>query len=148
MIFVVTRPTHSPTEPSYYRRCTTQGLLQNKKLPVSERPYIVLGRNRVFFLNLAIFLNQLLHTIQRILSIPFRKQRIVIQPLISVVNIRRSWNCRGLLPRLAYNSYNAKRSSYSFFGSDFGINRWYSLKNPAENPPNILIIPRSYSECA
>ncbi len=61
---------------------------------------------------------------------------------------QKRWNCTGLPPRVAYNSYSAKRSSYSFFGSVFGINRWYSLKNPAENPPNILIIPRSYSECA
>lgn len=49
------------------------------------------------------------------------------------------------LRRETHSSYRVMRSSYSLTGSVLGQRRWYSSRKVLPKPPNILIIPSSYS---
>ena len=90
---------------------------------LNVRGHFILGGSGLFVLD-SVLRDKLLHAVQCILSISAGEQRVVVQPLIS-----ETYQLDGLVGQqetrlsIAYNSYNARRSSYSFLGSVFGISR-------------------------
>lgn len=99
-------------------------------------------------LSSTIFRDELLHDTHGTAPVPTTKHREMIEVMVPKFCISSLSAMHEVEEKGAtHSSYRAIRSSHSSFGSALGTSFSYSLQNPLPKPPNMRMIPSSYSEC-